>query len=192
MNVSGKYLNSNEFLDCNLIIKNGKIYTIDIENDISLNFFLSNKNHGSDYELIENIDSKNSPYNSNYILKYFGGSEKPSLIYLKLNWLEIILLKYAMRIWLIQSDDIRRDFLKYIIGGICGIIITIGTQEVNQRYKAEPEIPPKAGSQKSLEPKNLNTETKNDKIIINSIKNTSDLNGAEAKPKIVINKKPKA
>lgn len=166
MKIFGKYLYKNEFLDCSLIIKNGKIYTFDIDKDNNVNVFLSNKNHSSDYELEENIDFKNAPYFSNYIIKYFGGSEIPSLIYLKLNWLEIVRLKYSMRKWLIQSDDMKKDFLKYIVGGIFGVCFTLITQEVNHKYKAEPEMPPKAESQKSVEHKNLKTETKKDTIII--------------------------
>lgn len=165
MEIFGKFLHNNEIFDCSLIIKKGKIYTFDIDNNTSLNLILSNKNHSSDYELLETIDSKYEPYNSNYVLKYYGGTETPFLIYLKLNWLKAICLKYAMRKWLIQSNDIKKDVLKYLIGGLCGMIITILTQEVNKRYKAEPAIPPKAESQKSLEHKNLNTETKKDSII---------------------------
>jgi hypothetical protein len=166
MKIFGKYLYKNEFLDCSLIIKNGKIYTFEVDKDISLNVFLSNKIHSSDYELEENIDSKNAPYNSNYILKYFGGSEKPSLIYLKLNWLKAICLKYAMRKWLIQSDDMKKDILKYIIGGILGYFGAFIIQEVKEYNKA-PVNPPKTEIQKSFEHKNLKTATLKDTLIIN-------------------------
>lgn len=191
MNISGKYLNKkNDFLDCKLTIKKGKIYTLDVDDNVFLNIFLSNKNQSSDFELVEKIDTKDSPYYSNNILKYYGGSEIPTLIYLKLNWLEIISLKYAMRKWLIQSDDMKKDILKYIIGGFLGYIGALMIQEVKE-YKRAPVNPPKAEIKKSLDHKYLKTETKKDTIIIKNIKNASDLKGAETKPKIVLNKEPK-
>lgn len=151
MKIFGKYLNKNEFLDCNFIIKNGKIYTFEVDNNINLNVFLSNKNHNTDYELEENIYSKSDEHN--YILKYFGGSEKPSLIYLKLNWFKLVCLKYAMRKWLIQSDEIKKDIIKYVIGAILGSIITLISQEVSHVTKREPQEAPKSVSQKSLDNK---------------------------------------
>jgi hypothetical protein len=166
MNIYGKYPHQKkEFLDCKLTIKKGKIYTLDVADNVFLNIFLSNKNQSSDFELVEKIDTKDSPYNSNYILKYYGGSEIPTLIYLKLNWFEIISLKYAMRKWFIQSDDMKKDVLKYIIGGALGYVGALILQEVKEYNKA-PVNPPKTESQKSFEHKNLNTETKKDKIII--------------------------
>jgi len=77
------------------------------------------------------------------------------LFYLKLNPIQKIKLKWILGKYDIQSREMKMDFYKYILGGILGIIFTIITQEVNQRYKAEPQTPPKAGSQKSLEHKNL-------------------------------------
>jgi hypothetical protein len=175
MNISGKYLHKkNEFLDCKLTIKKGKIYTLDVDDNVFLNIFLSNKNQSSDFELVEKIDTKDSPYNSNNILKYYGGSEMPTLIYLKLNWLEIIRLKYAMRKWLIQSDDMKKGVLKYIIGGFLGYIGALMTQEVKE-YKIAPVNPPKTEIKKSLDHKYLKTETKKDTTIIKNIKNASDL-----------------
>lgn len=81
--------------------------------------------------------------------------ENSILVYVKLNWFQKTKLKLMLEKYEIQSKEMKMDFYKYILGGILGIVFTIITQEVNQRYKAEPETPPKAGSQKSLEHKNL-------------------------------------
>jgi hypothetical protein len=151
MKIFGKYLNKNEFLDCNFIIKNGKIYTFEVDNKINVNVSLLNRNHSSDYELEENIQSKSDEHN--YILKFYGGSEKPSLIYLKLNWFKLVCLKYSMRKWLIQSDDIKKDILKYVIGAVLGSFITLISQEVSHVTKREPHKAPKNVSQKSLDNK---------------------------------------
>ena len=77
------------------------------------------------------------------------------LFYLKLNRIQKFKLKWILGKYDIQSKEMKMDFYKYILGGILGIVFTIITQEVNQRYKAEPQTPPKAGSQKSLEHNNL-------------------------------------
>lgn len=186
MNISGKYLHKKELLDCCLTIKNGKIYTIDIDNDILFNLFLSSKNHSSDFELIDNIETENDTYNSNYILKYFGGFEKPQLIYLNLNLIQVILLKYAMRKWLIQSKDIKIEILKYCIIAVLGFL---GGKIVYQQNNIGNTIPatipkniPTAGAKTSLEHKNLKTDNKKDTIIINNLKNASHLKGGETKP----------
>lgn len=86
--------------------------------------------------------------------------ENSILVYVKLNQIQKFHLKWILRKFDLQSDKMKFDFYKYIIGGTLGVLFTIITQEVNQRYKADPEIPPKAGIQKSLEHKNLK---KNDK-----------------------------
>lgn len=77
------------------------------------------------------------------------------LFYVKLNLLQKTKLKWMLKKYDIQSKEMKMDFYKYILGGALGVIFTIITQEVNQRYKADPETPPKAGIQKSLEHKNL-------------------------------------
>jgi hypothetical protein len=75
--------------------------------------------------------------------------------YVKLNSIEKFQIKWMLKEYDIQSKEMKMDFYKYILGGALGVIFTIITQEVNQRYKADPETPPKAGIQKSLEHKNL-------------------------------------
>jgi len=190
MNISGKYLYNKEFLNCDVTIINGKIYRVDIENNINIDLFLSNRNHSSDYELENYIDPKSSPYNSNYVLKVFGGSEKPSLVLLKLNWFEAVHLKYAMRKWLFQSDDMKKDVLKYVVGGVLGYIGALLVQEIKE-YSIPPSKSSKIENQKTLEQKRLKKQNKKDSIVLNNFKNTPDLKGAEAKPKIGINKKTK-
>jgi hypothetical protein len=173
-----------KYSDCQINVSYGKINEINIPDVTPLVLASMGIKASTDYSFEKHYDPKKAPYKCNYYIRYKGGYESEHIIFLKLNFVQYYRMMFAMRKMLIQSDDIRKDFLKYIIGGVCGMIITIATQEVNKRYKAEPETPPKAESQKSLVHKNLNTETKKDKIIINSAKNAPDLNGAEAKPKI--------
>lgn len=187
MRVFGKLKYKNEFINCSLIISNGKIYELDITDTGSFDFISNLKEHSDDYVLEKIIDTKNSPANSNYFLKYFGGYKKPSLIYLKLNWFEKYKLDFAMKQTLIQSKDIKIEILKYFILAILGFLGgKIVYEPKNIEYKTPAKIPksvPIAGPKNSLEPKNFKAENKKDTIIINNLKNASHLKGGETKPK---------
>lgn len=100
-------------------------------------------------EFLDKYDINISQFNATIQLK--DGLK----FHVKLSLIEKFQIKWMLRKYDIQSKEMKMDFYKYMIGGILGVIFTIITQEVNQRYKAEPQIPPKAGSQKSLEHKNL-------------------------------------
>ena len=73
--------------------------------------------------------------------------------YIKLNFYQEFYINWYQKKYLIQSDDIKKDVLKYTIGAILGAIFTLITQEVSQTTKSEPQIEPKNTSQKSLEHK---------------------------------------
>ncbi|MDI5899202.1 hypothetical protein [Flavobacterium yafengii] len=168
MNIKGKLIYDTEYINCDLTITNGKIYDLNIDDIDSYDLFLSNKDHSSDYEIVKIIDTENSPYNSNYVLKYFGGSKKPSLVYLKLNWLEIIRLKFAMRKMLIQSNEIKIELLKYLttailsfIGGVIYQQKQVEHKTVSQKNKSTEKIL----FQKPKEHKYLKTPNKKDTII---------------------------
>ncbi|MDD2674880.1 MAG: hypothetical protein PHF81_08360 [Flavobacterium sp.] len=192
MNVKGKIqLSFLEYTDVELNVKYGKINEINIPDVSPLVLSSLGIKQSSDYTFEKHYDSQKAPYKSNYYIRYYGGSEKQQIIFLKLNLLQIMQLRYSMRKWLIQSDDMKKDILKYIIGGLLGYGGGLFIQYVNANNN-DPVTTLKAESQKSLENKYLKTETKKDTIIIKKIKNTSDLNGAEVKPKIEMNKKPKA
>ena len=186
MYLTGKLKHENIFIDCNLLISNGKLYELNIDDtNTCLDLILGTKEHSSDYVLEKIIDIKNTPYFSNYIIKYFGGSETPSLIYLKLNLFEKYKLDFAMKQTLIQSRDIKIEILKYLLMFLLSFIGGV-FYERNQIEKAIPEATPtnvpKAEIKKSLDPKILKTETKKDTIIINNLKNASHLKGGKTKP----------
>jgi hypothetical protein len=77
------------------------------------------------------------------------------LFYIKLNLFQKTKLKWMLKEYYIQSKEMKIDFYKYLIGGFIGVLFTIITQGINQIYKTEPETPPKAESQKSIEHKSL-------------------------------------
>ena len=186
MNISGRLKYNSEHIKCHLTISNGKIYEITIDEIGTYDLILTTKEHSSDYVLEKIINIKNSKFNSNYLLKYFGGELKPSLIYLKLNWFDKRKLDFAMKQTLIQSKDIKIELLKYFL--TFSLSFTGGIfYERNQIEKATPETTPKnepkAEIKKDLDTKILKIETKKDTIIVKNIKNASNLNGAETKPK---------
>lgn len=138
MKVKGKYSHENKHSDCEFIIENGKIQMFNCQNDETIYLNISDRKHSTDYELEKLYDVKNSPINYNYVLKYFGGSQKPFLIYLKLNYYEIIRLKFAMRKMLIQSNEIKVEILKYFITALLSFILGVLYQQYqneNQKLK---------------------------------------------------------
>lgn len=75
--------------------------------------------------------------------------------YVKLNMFQKTKLKWMLKKYDIQSKEMKMDFYKYIIGGMIGLVFSFISYIIIQKYSAEPQTPPKAGIQKSLEPKNL-------------------------------------
>ncbi|MBC5839689.1 hypothetical protein [Flavobacterium muglaense] len=186
MQLKGKLKHHNIFINCSVLISNGKIYEIDIDKVGAYDLILSIKDFSSDYVLEKNIDIKNNPFNSNYILKWFGGEKFPSLIYLKLNWIEKCKLDFAMNETLIQSKDIKIEILKYFIlaflGFLGGKFIYDKKTIENKTPITTPKNEPTIGTKKSLETKILKMDNKKDTIIVNNLKNASHFKGEETKP----------
>lgn len=147
LKLKGDYVkNSFEFFPCEIIIEFGKIQSIKPTNNDTFD------NHIQCYDSDYNIEKiyydkylKNHKYT--YRILYQNKEKKTKVINLNPSFIQLIKIKWAFRKYLIQSDEMKKDFLKYIIGGILGIFFTLITQEVKYRYKAEPIIPPKAANQ---------------------------------------------
>jgi hypothetical protein len=77
------------------------------------------------------------------------------LVYVKLKRIEKVKLKWMLEKYDIQSKEMKMDFYKYIIGGIFGILFSVTTQVLIQKYNAELQTSPKKGIQKSLGNKNF-------------------------------------
>lgn len=50
----------------------------------------------------------------------------------KLTWIEKFKMNWIFKKYLIQSDDIKKDILKYMIGAVLGFIITSIVHRVNE------------------------------------------------------------
>ena len=152
MRIVGKYCRNNEFIDCNLIIKYGKIQEIFfVENEI-LKLTEFDSEFISNFKIEKHYDTKNSPYNSNYIIKIKSNNDFPHVIYVKLNFFNISRLKWNAKKYIIQSIDMKKDILKYFIGGIIGFLFGVLSQYINNS-KIPSVNPPATESQKSLEDK---------------------------------------
>lgn len=151
MRLVGKFNRNNEFHDCHILIKYGKIQELafDIKNPLQLLEW--SYEYNSNFTIEKHYDIKNSPYNSNYFLKIYGGS-KPYVIYLKLSVFDVFRLKWNSEKYLIQSVDMKKDILKYFLGGIFGFIFGILSQYINNTKRA-PVDTPVIENQKSLEHK---------------------------------------
>lgn len=152
MRIVGKYNRNSEFVDCNLIIKYGKIQEI---------FFVENKifkltefdsEFISNFKIEKHYDTKNSPYNSNYIIKIKSNNDFPHVIYAKLSFVNVFRLKWNAKKYIIQSNDMKKDLLKYILGGIIGFVFGLLSQYISN-VKERPVNPPANVSKKSLEHK---------------------------------------
>lgn len=152
MKISGKYNRNNEFVDCYFIIKYGKIQEMYFNENEKLFFTEFDSDFISNFKIEKHYDTKNSPYNSNYIIKIHSGKNFPHVVYFKFNAFQVFKLKWNSKKYLIQTDDMKRDILKYLIGGIIGFAFGILSQYINNT-KTPQVNPPTTESQKSLEHK---------------------------------------
>jgi hypothetical protein len=123
MEVKGKLQHSpTEYIDCVINVRYGKLNEVIVPNVSAIILSSLGVRQTSDYIFEKHYDINKAPYRSNYLIRYYGGSEVQKIIYLKLNPIQAIRLKLAMRKYLIQSEDMKKDILKYIVGGILGFL----------------------------------------------------------------------
>ena len=166
LNIKGHYSKEIlEFIPCKLIIEFGKIQSIKF--DIKQTFYDYFPSYNSEFG-IEKIYYEKYLKNLKftYRILYHNENKETRIINIKPSQFQVFQIKWAFKKYLIQSDEIKKDIIKYIIGGILGSIGTLITQDLSQLTKSEPQIAPKNVSQKSLEIKYLKTRTKKDTIII--------------------------
>lgn len=136
-----------EFIPCKIIIEFGKIQSVKCnDRQYFYDYFPS---YNSEYK-IEKIyyDKYLKNHKHTYRILYQNEKNEVKTINIKPNQFLVFQTKWAFKKYLIQSDDFKKDVLKYFIGLIFGIICTITTKEVIRRYKAEPDMQPKVEIQK--------------------------------------------
>lgn len=111
---------------------------------------------------------KRNTYTVNFLDKYHESYEgynvsiqlKDSfLLFVKINWFQKLKLKWMMKLYPIQSEDVKKsiysNFVSNIISGIIGVLIGFFTHFVIQEDKSDQKMPPKTTNQELLESKNL-------------------------------------
>ncbi|TRX34100.1 hypothetical protein [Flavobacterium restrictum] len=141
-----------EYYDCIINVRYGKINGLNLIDVSPLILTSYQIEVSTDYTFEKHYCPEKAPFKSNYFIRYKGGYKNQHIIFFKLNLLQYIRLKYAMEKWILQSEDMKKDILKYIIGGIIGYIGGLMIQEV-KAYSKAPVSPPKTESQKSFEHK---------------------------------------
>jgi hypothetical protein len=137
--------------DCEILIENKTIHFISNPYESINDYKIDNSKV---FKLHKPLSIDPFSKDFNYLIKYINTSGNDRYLLLNLSILNKFKYKLMFKEYLIQSKELKIDLLKYFIGGVFGIIFTMLTQLIIQRYNADPEIPPKADNQKSLDIKN--------------------------------------
>ena len=165
LRIEGDYVNGIlDFIPCKLIIEFGKIQSVKFNEGQYIHNQVPSYNSEFGIEKIYYEKYlKNLRYT--YRILYHNNSNATKIINIKPNQFQDFQIKWAFKKYLIQSDDMKKDMLKYIIGGTLGFIGTLLVQDLNHQYKKDVVKAPATFNQKSLEHKYLKTRNKKDTII---------------------------
>jgi hypothetical protein len=138
-----------EFTPCEITIEFGKVQNVKFNSRQIFNDYTPSYN--SEF-LIEKIyyDKYYKNLKYTYRISYNNKIDETKVINIKPNQLQVFRIKWAFKKYLIQSEDIKKDVLKYFIGGLIGFIGSLVFQQIKEYNKA-PVSPPTTESQKSLE-----------------------------------------
>ncbi|KIO54349.1 hypothetical protein [Flavobacterium hibernum] len=141
LNLKGYYLKDGilNFVPCDVIIEFGKIQKIKFDhNEFFTNYQPSYNSEYGIEKIFYEKSSKNLKFT--YRILYHNDAEETKIINIKPNQFQVFRIKWAFKKYIIQSDDMRKDILKYVIGGFLGYIATLIIQEVKE-YRTTPESP---------------------------------------------------
>ena len=111
-----------DLVDCDLLFKHGKIQEVNME------FFKGITPFENNSELADNIDILKTykQDSSNNFCKYFikkSIDKEVHLTYLDITYFQYLRLQWQLKKYLIQSNDLKLDILKYIVVGLLGYFI---------------------------------------------------------------------
>ncbi|PQJ76680.1 hypothetical protein [Polaribacter glomeratus] len=153
MKIKGLFVkNLLEFIDCEIFIEYGVFQRLIFNSRTFKNYH--NPKNKSEFEIkrVSSLPLYFIPAKHNFEFTYLGVNDENQRVFLKLNIFKLFLIKWNLKKYLIQSESIKTDILKYIIGGIIGFLTTLFVQKISQ-YIKDPEIPPITESIKSFEVK---------------------------------------
>lgn len=127
---------SPELVPCNLLFKHGKIQEINME------FFKGIKPFENNSELADNIEILKTykQDSSNKFCKYFikkSIDKEVHITYLDISMFEYFKLQWQLKKYLIQSNDLKMEVLKYITIGLIGFFAAIFYQKYLSKNQSE-------------------------------------------------------
>ncbi len=131
-----------DLIDCNLLFKHGKIQEVDMEFFKEITPFENNSKLAEDIYILKTYKQDSS----NNFCKYFikkSIDKEVHLTYLDITYLEYLKLQWQLKKFLIQSNELKLDILKYIVVGLLGYFIAIfqsknpPSQSPNNKAKTE-------------------------------------------------------
>ena len=133
LNLKGYYVKEGilNFVPCKVIIEFCKIQQIKFDrNEFFTNYEPS---YNSEYGLEKIFYEKYSKdLKFTYRILYHNDAKETKVINIKPNQFQVFRIKWAFEKYIIQSEDMKRDILKYFIGGILGFIGTLIVQEFKE------------------------------------------------------------
>jgi hypothetical protein len=113
-----------DLVDCDLLFKHGKIQEVNME------FFKRITPFENNSELADNIDILKTYKQdiSNKFCKYFikkSIDKEVHLTYLDISYFQYLKLQWQLKKYLIQSNDLKLDILKYVVVGLIGYLIAM-------------------------------------------------------------------
>lgn len=105
---------SKDLTECNLLFKYGKIQEINMEFFSGITPFKNNSKLADDIEIFKTYKQSKSNNFCKYFIKKSIDNEV-FVMYLKMNYLQYLRLQWQLKKFLIQSKEIKIEFIKYLM-----------------------------------------------------------------------------
>jgi hypothetical protein len=133
---------TDNLVDCDLLFKHGKIQEVNMEFFKNITPFENNSELADNIEILKTYKQNKSNNYCKYFIKKSIDKEV-HLTYLNITYLQYLKLQWQLKKFLIQSNDLKLDILKYIVVGLLGYFIAIfqsknpPSQSPNKKAKTE-------------------------------------------------------
>ncbi len=127
---------------CDLLFKHGKIQEVNMKFFKGLTPFENNSELADNIEILKTYkQDKSNKFCKYYIKKSID--KEVHLMYLKMNYFQYLNLQWQLKKYLVQSNDLKLEILKYSIVGLLGYLIGVFQSKPppnqNPNNKAETE-----------------------------------------------------
>lgn len=111
-------------VDCDLLFKHGKIQEVSMEFFKAITPFENNSELADNIEILKTYKQDKSNNHCKYFIKKSIDKEV-HLTYLDITYLQYLKLQWQLKKFLIQSNDLKLDILKYVVVGLLGYLIAV-------------------------------------------------------------------